>query len=63
MVFMILSGFMIVTAEVSNYYSGKHNKGKGEEGKKEKDHDENQGISQNRDLTNLIEDSESRWDK
>ena len=63
MVFMILSGFMIVTAEVSNYYNRKHDKSKGEEGKKEKNHDENQGISKDRDLTNLIEDSDSRWDK
>ena len=63
MVFMILSGFMIVTAEVSNYYSGKHDKGKGEEGKKEKKGDENKGISQDRDFTNLSEDSDSRWDK
>jgi hypothetical protein len=63
MVFMILSGFMIVTAEVSNYYSRKHDKGKGEEGKKESRHNENQGISQDRGFTNLIEDSESRWDK
>jgi hypothetical protein len=63
MVFMILSGFMIVTAEVSNYYSRKHDKVKGEEGKKESRHNENQGISQDLDFTNLIEDSESRWDK
>jgi hypothetical protein len=63
MIFMILSGFMIVTAEVSNYYSRKHDKGKGEEGKKEQNHHENQGISQDRDFTSMIEDRDSRWDK
>lgn len=52
-----------MTAEVSNYYSGKHNKGKGEEGKKEKNNDVNKGISQDRDITNLIEGSDSRWDE
>jgi hypothetical protein len=35
MVFLILSGFMIVTAEVSSYYSRKYDTGKGEERKRE----------------------------
>jgi hypothetical protein len=63
MVFLILSGFMIVTAEVSNYYSRKHGTGKGDEGKKEERYDDKRLIAQDRDFNHFIEDSDRGWDK
>ena len=47
---------MILAAEVSNYYSSKHNKGYGVERKNEEHHDEDQVIAQDRGFTHLIED-------
>ena len=55
---MILSGFMIVTAEISNFYSRKRDKSSRQNGEKnDKMNDDPRLITHDRDFMDIIEDS------